>query len=49
MNNKVSLEDNLLPDFITFEGVVYGMESLGRFIDIGVPDDYYRASEVLSV
>ena len=47
--NKVSLEDNLLPDFITFEGVVYGMESLGRFIDIGVPDDYYRASEVLSV
>ena len=47
--NKVSLEDNLLPDFITFEGVVYGMESLGRFIDIGFPDDYYRASEVLSV
>ena len=45
--SKVSLEDELLPDFISAGGVTYGMECPGIFIDIGVPEDYRRAAEIL--
>ena len=45
--SKVSLEDGLLPDFISDGGVTYGMECPGIFIDIGVPEDYRRAAEIL--
>ena len=45
--SKISLEDGLLPDFISAGGVTYGMEFPGIFIDIGVPEDYRRAVEIL--
>lgn len=44
---KLSLEDDLLPAFVTQGGKLYGLEFPGVFIDIGVPKDYFRAAEVL--
>jgi len=46
-NIKSSLENDLLPKFISLGGGLYGFESSGKFIDIGVPEDYYRAQEIL--
>ncbi len=45
--DKASLEDELLPNFISNGGMLYGIECEGKFIDIGVPEDYYRAAEIL--
>ena len=44
---KSSLENDLLPKFISLGGDLYGLESSGKFIDIGVPEDYYRAQKIL--
>jgi len=44
---KVSLEDELMPHFLQEQGRLFGVEFSGKFIDIGVPDDYYRASSIL--
>ena len=44
---KSSLENDLLPKFISLGVGLYGFESSGKFIDIGVPEDYYRAQEIL--
>lgn len=44
---RLSLEYDLLPEVMSAGGRLFGMESRGRFIDIGVPDDYFRASDVL--
>ncbi len=44
---KKSLENDLLPNFITSGGLLYGIECIGKFIDIGLPKDYHRASEIL--
>ena len=46
-NTKVSLENELLPSFISKKGSLYGIKCNGRFIDIGVSDDYFRAEELL--
>ncbi len=45
--DKASLEDELLPNFISNGGVLYGKECKGKFIDIGVPEDYYQAIDIL--
>ncbi len=47
--DKASLEDDILSDLMTHNIRLYGIEFAGRFIDIGVPDDYQRASTVLAV
>ena len=44
---KLSLEDDLLPRFISHGGVIYGQECKGKFIDIGLPRDYYEAKYIL--
>ena len=44
---KSSLENDLLPKFISLGGGLYGLEISGKFIDIGVPEDYYRAQKIL--
>ena len=44
---KFSLEHELLPKFISLGGVLYGFENSGKFIDIGVPEDYYRSQKIL--
>jgi len=42
-----SLEDELYPSMLATRRRLYGYPSQGRFIDIGIPDDYRRAAEVL--
>ena len=46
-NSKVSLEDELLPNLLSAEIRIYGLECKGQFIDIGIPEDYFRASGIL--
>jgi D-glycero-alpha-D-manno-heptose 1-phosphate guanylyltransferase len=45
--SAVSLEEDILPFAVQAGKRVYGMECFGRFLDIGVPEDYARAAEVL--
>ena len=44
---KSSLENQLLPSFLSLGGGLFGIECYGKFIDIGVPEDYYRAQKIL--
>lgn len=46
---KVSLEDDILPVAMESGQRLFGLEFHGNFIDIGVPDDYYRAPTLLAV
>lgn len=45
--DNVSLEDDLFPAMIESGIRFYGYLSSGRFIDIGVPEDYKRSEELL--
>ena len=47
--DKASLEDDVLPMAMASGQRLFGMEFPGAFIDIGVPDDYYRAPSLLVV
>lgn len=46
--DKASLEDDILACLQARDSKLYGFECAGRFIDIGVPQDYFRASEILA-
>lgn len=46
---RVSLEDEVLPAIQGAGCTLYGMQCTGRFIDIGIPEDYRRAGDVLPV
>ena len=48
LNRKISLEDDLLPECLSLGDNLYGLEFSGRFIDIGIPEDYYRAQSMLT-
>ncbi len=41
--SAASLENQILPEYRASGGLVYGMECPGKFIDIGVPEDYRNA------
>lgn len=46
-DQKLSLENDVLP-YLKEEGKkFYGLEFCGKFIDIGVPNDYYLAQKML--
>jgi len=45
--DRVSLEDDLFTHFLSSGKRLYGMVFQGRFIDIGVPADYSRASDII--
>lgn len=45
--DKLSLESDMLPTWMEGARRVYGHISNGRFIDIGVPEDYYAAGALL--
>lgn len=45
--SKFSLEDDLIPAFVAQGYKLFGIEFPGTFIDIGIPQDYFRAAEVL--
>ncbi|BEV73301.1 D-glycero-D-manno-heptose 1-phosphate guanosyltransferase [Paludibacterium sp. THUN1379] len=44
---KVSLEEGILSTIQNAGRALYGLACPGKFIDIGVPHDYHRASEFL--
>ena len=44
---RLSLEDDILSAVIANGCALFGLECTGSFIDIGVPEDYYRAAEIL--
>lgn len=46
--DKVSLEDDIFPAAIAVGQRLMGIEFSGTFIDIGVPDDYHRAPDLLA-
>lgn len=48
VGDKASLEDDILARLHRNGARMFGYESPGRFIDIGVPRDYHRASELLA-
>ncbi|MBM3393094.1 MAG: phosphohexose mutase [Betaproteobacteria bacterium] len=48
LGNKISLEDDILPAALAAGRRFYGLECSGTFIDIGVPEDYFRASGLLA-
>lgn len=45
--DKVALEQDLFPALLDRKLTMFGMECAGAFIDIGVPQDYQRATSVL--
>lgn len=45
--SKLSLEDDLVPDLVAKYYKLFGLEFPGNFIDIGMPQDYYRAAKIL--
>lgn len=47
LGSKVSLEDDLVPHALQVPYRIFGLEYSGTFIDIGVPDDYYRSTTIL--
>jgi D-glycero-alpha-D-manno-heptose 1-phosphate guanylyltransferase len=46
--DKVSLEGDLLADYISRGGKLFGKEFKGKFIDIGIPSDYHRAEKIIT-
>jgi D-glycero-alpha-D-manno-heptose 1-phosphate guanylyltransferase len=46
--SKVSLEQDIFPVAMRMGQRFFGKEYENAFIDIGVPDDYYRASSILT-
>ncbi len=47
LGSRLSLEEDLLPTMEAQGSKLFGLEFSGIFIDIGVPQDYFRAAEVL--
>lgn len=45
---RVSLEDEVMPGALAAGGRFFGLECEGRFIDIGVPEDYRRAADFVA-
>ncbi|MBX3328785.1 MAG: nucleotidyltransferase family protein [Nitrospira sp.] len=48
LSERMSLEDDLFPNAFAAGRRLYGIEFTGMFIDIGVPEDYHRASTLLA-
>lgn len=44
----LSLEADIFPELLKSEAGMWGHESKGLFIDIGVPEDYFRAQDMLA-
>jgi len=44
---KLSLEDDILPTLFAGGTRFFGHACSGRFIDIGLPEDYFRSSDIL--
>ena len=49
LGEKLSLEYDLLPALMSQGSKLFGLEFTGRFIDIGLPQDYLRAAEIMDI
>lgn len=47
IGHKYSLEDDVIPKLLGRNMQIFGFESEGKFLDIGVPEDYFRAADIL--
>ena len=47
-SSRVSFEEDILPSALRTGKRMFGLECPGRFIDIGVPEDYARAADLLT-
>jgi len=45
VGKHLSLENEVMPTALAADGRLFGLECQGRFIDIGVPEDYRRAAD----
>ena len=48
LDEQISLEERIIPDIMEIGGKVFGLECKGQFIDIGIPEDYQRAANMLA-
>jgi D-glycero-alpha-D-manno-heptose 1-phosphate guanylyltransferase len=46
-NQSISLEADILPLALLKEQIIYSYIISGRFLDIGLPSDYFRSSQFL--
>jgi D-glycero-alpha-D-manno-heptose 1-phosphate guanylyltransferase len=46
---EVSLEGEIIPALMELKSSIFGIRHDGRFIDIGIPDDFRRAADVLGL
>lgn len=46
IKEAVSLESDIFPNLLNSEAGMWGHQSNGLFIDIGVPEDYFRAQDM---
>jgi len=47
--SRMSLEEDILPSALQAGKRMFGLEISGRFLDIGIPEDYARAADLLGV
>ena len=47
VGDNCSLEEDIVPEFLGSGRNIFGVSIDGAFIDIGVPDDYYRAASIM--
>lgn len=45
---RISLEDEIFPSLISQKQKVYGLVFSNNFIDIGIPEDYKKAAELIA-
>ena len=45
--NRASLEEDLLLNYISKGRKLFGKEFNGRFVDIGLPEDYHQSSKII--
>ena len=48
-NQKCSLEKDILPYLIEKKNIVTGLKQNGKFLDIGIPEDYLRANNFFKI
>lgn len=48
LSRSISLENEILPNALNSNQRIYGIEFTGDFIDIGIPEDYRRAINIMN-
>jgi D-glycero-alpha-D-manno-heptose 1-phosphate guanylyltransferase len=48
ISGVISVEDRMFPEMLAAGRLLYGFSARGKFVDIGIPEDYRRAAEILS-